>query len=241
MKLVLSVVPRYRPVTTYPSTVGITVPAKPVSPIFAERAPLQNEFTEAELRSIILQRTEHWGGMTFVESDFDQLPNDYILNLYLNTRYQLTVPPGIMPLRASTEVRASTDMPPNSTPGTEFNPSHHLASNYILMAALFGALFERTKMTIDPNQKFIAMNYLRIAQHLYYVLYQILTENPTGQYNDRCVIGQLNEYRKVGDQIGNTITIFFDEEVSNSYIAAGATLEDMADYWLMNKEQPPAP
>jgi hypothetical protein len=233
--------PRLIPWVTKPNLTNLEPVTKPDSPIFSERAPLKMEYTEEELRRILLEHPNHWAGATFSEQSLSTLPDNYLLNIYLNTRYQVPMPDGMMPMRASTEVRESTDLPPDTKPKIEFSACQHLLPTYVLAACLFGALFDRTKQTISPEVHFSAMQLLRIAHTLYFMAYTLLLENPNVEFNDRLVIGQLNEYNLVGNNLGHSITIYMDAAVLESYVAAGGTIEQIIDHWLMHKTQPPAP
>ena len=234
--------PRFLPWVTKPSLVDLTPVNKPDSPIFAERAPLEMEYTETELRRILLEHpTPHWAGVTFTEDSLSALPDNYLLNIYLNTRYQVPMSAGMMPMRASTEVRESTELPADKVPKIEFSACQHLLPTYVLAACLFGALFDRTKQTINPEVHFSAMQLLRIAHTLYFMAYTLLQSNPNVEFNDRLVIAQLNEYNLVGTDIGHVITIYFDADVLESYTNAGGTIDGAIEHWLMHKTQPPAP
>jgi hypothetical protein len=218
MRTVAKIIPYIQSWYTLPdiSSIG-TLPIPTVPSVYEEFIV---EYTEAELRQLILSTDQLFYGLEIDATSLTNVPNGWVVAWYNNIRYHKPTPDNIMPLRL----------------GNAFTTSPHALAGYVCMSALLKRLYELGASTVNPTLKAKADFILRLLKQVNYCIWAILKKYPSAT-DGRLIIGTDTTIDLAGN--GEEIkTVYFDQSRLSTYVASGKTLQQALDYWTTHLQQP---
>lgn len=195
---------------------------KPSVPMFSE--PIEYNYTGAQLKQIMREENvELLGGVRLFPDALNNLPEDYLLAMYMNTRYGLGTDQTMFAPRA----------------GSGYSCSYLALLAYPVLSLMFASLHKRHNLTIDPVRKFEAENFARTLRHINYSWLEAtkaFEANPDSA--DWVVVSKMTITTTLGDQAEVMERYYLNAVNAAPLIAAGATPEDLVEYYETTGMQP---
>lgn len=180
------------------------------------------DYKEDQLRNMIVENTGMIGDMVVDAATVQSLPDNYVSELYANTRFGISIAGELMPIRL----------------GDAFTSSPYALPNYFLMSALLHAVYQAESKTTNPENLWRLDNGLRLLRQINFVMSQILESNPSGIRPAQPVVSAYTEIYTNADYVETNHMVMIDRLELTVLEADGWTAQSVADHWVNNKTQP---
>lgn len=196
------------------------MPSQPATPV--QKEDYRIDYTEDQLRTMVIENVGMIGDMVVDTASVAALPENYLSELYANTRFSMPISGELMPIRL----------------GDAFTTSPYSLPNYFLMSALLHAIYQKELLTTDPESKWKLDNGLRLLKQINYMMLRVLQTNPAGVRPPQPVVSAYTEVYSTEVIQETTHVVLIDSYELAALEQTGWTAQSIADHWTATKTQP---
>lgn len=197
---------------------------KPVATSFAE--PLEINYSGEDLLALIKKHNvDLVGGVKLNPGVLNNLPIEYLYELYMHIRYGLDPSPAVYPVKA----------------GVTYSTGYLALKQYPLLSLIFTSLYLEKRDTIDPVLQYEGEQMLRHLKHINYAWLEAANRHIANPAEVNYVVCSKATHTKIFGTTTETVDVYYlNNATAAPLLTGGSTVDDLVDYYISTGLQPSA-